>query len=260
MPMVIPAVDIRGGRCVRLLRGRADEETVYFERPADAARLWAEQGAELLHVVDLDGAFAGRPVSFDLVAAIAAEVPVPVEAGGGIRSDDAVARYLAAGVQRVVLGSRALRDPGWLRALCARFPGRIVAGIDARGGRVAIEGWAETSDTDAVAFAGELDPIGLRAMVFTDVATDGAMQGPNLPALRRLLDAVKTPVVASGGIASLDDVRRVAALPVEGMIIGKALFEGAFTLRAAIEAARSPIRPIRPIRSIDPVRRGEGAK
>ena len=239
MPMVIPAVDIRGGRCVRLLQGRADKETVYFDRPVEAARLWADQGAELIHVVDLDGAFGGQPANFGAIVAIAHEVPTPIEVGGGIRSDDTVARYLDAGVERVVLGSRALREPAWLRALCERFPGRIVAGIDARDGRVAVEGWAETSDIEALAFARELDPIGLRAIVFTDVATDGAMQGPNLPALRRLLDAVKTPVVASGGIASLDDVRRVAALPVEGMIIGKALFAGAFTLQAAIAAAHT---------------------
>jgi len=238
MPMIIPAVDIRGGRCVRLHQGRLDRETVYFERPTDAARQWADQGAELLHVVDLDGAFEGRPVNFDAVAAIAREVAVPIEVGGGIRSDETVQRYLDAGASRVVIGSRALREPGWLRALCERHPDRIVGGVDARGGRVAIEGWAETSDVEAVAFARLLDPMGLRALIFTDVATDGAMRGPNLDALRRLLAAVTTPVIASGGIASLDDVRRVAALGVEGMIIGKALFDGAFTLQAAVEAAR----------------------
>jgi len=241
MPMVIPAVDIRGGRCVRLVQGRPDEETVYFDRPAEAAALWAGQGAELIHVVDLDGAFEGRPANFEAVAAIAREVAVPIEVGGGIRSDETVGRYLDAGVERVILGSRALREPAWLVALCGRFPGRIVAGIDARDGRVAVEGWAKTSEVEALGFARELDGMGLRAIIFTDVATDGAMRGPNLPALRRLLDAVRTPVVASGGIASLDDVRRVAALPVEGMIIGKALFEGAFTLQAAIEAAKTPI-------------------
>lgn len=238
MPMVIPAVDIRGGRCVRLFQGRPDAETVYFDHPADAVRLWASQGAELIHVVDLDGAFQGQPVNFEAVAAIARGAGVPIEVGGGIRTDETVARYLDAGVERVILGSRALREPSWLQGLCGRFPGRIVAGVDARDGRVAVEGWAETSDVDAVSFARQLDAMGLRAIVFTDVATDGAMRGPNLAALRRLLDAVKTPVVASGGIASLDDVRNVAALPVEGMIIGKALFAGAFTLQAAIEAAR----------------------
>ncbi|HPD15333.1 MAG TPA: 1-(5-phosphoribosyl)-5-[(5-phosphoribosylamino)methylideneamino]imidazole-4-carboxamide isomerase [Planctomycetota bacterium] len=237
MPMVIPAVDIRGGRCVRLLQGRADRETVYFDHPADAARLWAEQGAELIHVVDLDGAFEGRPTNFDIISAIARELPVPIEVGGGIRTDAAVERYLEAGVQRVILGSRALREPEWLRAICQRFPGRIVAGVDARDGRVAIEGWAETSNVDAIAFAHKLDSMRLRALIFTDVATDGALRGPNLGALRRLLAAVATPVVASGGIASLDDVRAVAALGVEGMIIGKALFDGAFALREAIQAA-----------------------
>jgi len=237
MAIVIPAVDIRGGRCVRLFQGRADKETVYSDQPVEAARRWAEGGAELLHVVDLDGAFEGRPANFDVIGAIAREVPVPVEVGGGIRSDEAVRRYLDAGVERVVLGSRALREPEWLRAVCRRFPGRIAAGVDAREGRVAVEGWTETSSVDALAFARKLDGMGLRAIVFTDVAADGAMRGPNLAALRRLLEAVATPVVDSGGIASLDDVRAVDALGVEGMIIGKALFDGAFTLEAAIAAA-----------------------
>jgi phosphoribosylformimino-5-aminoimidazole carboxamide ribotide isomerase len=238
MAIVLPAVDIRGGRCVRLLQGRPDQETVYFDRPADAARRWADDGAEMIHVVDLDGAFTGEPASFEAVAAIAREVRVPLEVGGGIRTSETVARYLDLGVERVVVGSRALREPAWLAELCATHPGRIVAGIDARGGRVAVEGWAEVSEVDAVEFAQRLDGFGLRAVVFTDVATDGMMGGPNLPALRRLVQAVRTPVVASGGIASLDDVRRVAALGVEALIIGKALFAGALSLPAAIAAAR----------------------
>jgi len=242
MPTVIPAVDIRDGRCVRLFQGRLDQETVYFDRPADAARQWAGLGAELIHVVDLDGAFQGHPANFDHVAAIAREAAVPIEVGGGIRSGETVERYLGVGVERVVVGSRALREPEWLAGLCERFPGRIVAGVDARDGRVAIEGWAETSEVDAVSFARSLDGLGVRAVIFTDVATDGAMAGPNLGALRRLLDAVATPVVASGGIATLDHVRQVAALGVEGMIIGKALFAGAFSLPSAIAAARGAAR------------------
>ena len=158
--------------------------------------------------------------------------------GGGIRTDATVARYLALGVARVAVGTRALREPGWVAALCRRFPGRIVADIGARDGRVAVEGWAEASDVDAIEFARLLDPMGLRAIVFTDVATDGALRGPNLSALGRLAEAVSTPVVASGGIATLDDVRAVAALGVEALIIGKALFDGAIELPAAIEAAR----------------------
>jgi len=239
MAMIIPAVDIRGGRCVRLRQGRPDQETVYFDRPADAAQHWAGQGAELIHVVDLDGAFEGHPVNFEAVATIAREVSAPIEVGGGIRSDETVARYLGLGLERVVLGSRGLREPAWLARLCEKFPGRIVAGVDARDGRVTIKGWTDTSDVDAIAFARQLDSIGLRAMIFTDVVTDGTMAGPNVAALAQLTQAVRTPVVASGGIASLDDVRRVAALGVEGMIIGKALFEGAISLPAAIQTARA---------------------
>jgi len=237
MAMVIPAVDIRGGRCVRLREGRADAETVYFDDPLEAARLWASAGARLIHVVDLDGAFEGQPVNFGLVAEIARALEVPVEVGGGVRSEETVERYLGAGVERVVIGTRALREPGWFAALCRRFPGRVVAGVDARGGKVAVEGWAETSQVDAIEFARRLDEARPRAIIFTDVATDGTMKGPNLRALERLLEVVATPVVASGGIASLEDVRRVAALGAEGMIIGKALFDGAFSLAEAIAAA-----------------------
>jgi len=237
MAMVIPAVDIRGGRCVRLREGRADAETVYFDDPLEAARLWASAGARLIHVVDLDGAFEGQPVNFGLVAEIAQALDVPVEVGGGVRSEETVERYLGAGVERVVIGTQALREPGWFAALCRRFPGRVVAGVDARGGKVAVEGWAETSQVDAIEFARRLDEARPRAIIFTDVATDGTMKGPNLRALERLLEAVATPVVASGGIASLEDVRRVAALGAEGMIIGKALFDGAFSLAEAIAAA-----------------------
>jgi phosphoribosylformimino-5-aminoimidazole carboxamide ribotide isomerase len=238
MAIVIPAVDIRGGRCVRLLRGRLEDETVYFSRPADAAMRWAAQGAELIHVVDLDGAFEGRPGNFEAIASIAREVPSPIEVGGGIRSDETVARYFGLGVARVVLGSRALAEPDWMARLCERFPGRIVAGIDARDGRVAVRGWAEKTAVDAIAFAKQVEPMGPRAIIFTDVATDGAMAGPNLAALRRMAEAVRTPIIASGGIASLDDVRQVAAAGVEGMIIGKALFAGAFSLADAMAAAR----------------------
>ncbi|MFW6108752.1 MAG: 1-(5-phosphoribosyl)-5-[(5-phosphoribosylamino)methylideneamino]imidazole-4-carboxamide isomerase [bacterium] len=238
MAVVMPAVDIRGGRCVRLFQGRLDEETVYFDRPADAARRWAALGAEMIHVVDLDGAFQGEPVNLEAVADLVAAVDVPIDLGGGIRTDETVARYLDLGVQRVALGTQALRDPEWLAALCERFAGHIVADIGARDGRVAVEGWAETSAVDAVELAGRLDGIGLRAIVFTDAATDGAMRGPNLAAIERMVAAVGTPVVASGGIATLEDVRAVAALGVEALIIGKALFDGAIELPAAMAAAR----------------------
>ncbi len=238
MAMVIPAVDIRGGRCVRLVQGRLDSETVYFDRPADAAMRWAAQGAELIHVVDLDGAFEGRPGNFEAIASIVREVPTPIEVGGGIRSDATAARYLGAGIARVILGSRALAEPDWVARLCERFPGRIAVGIDARDGRVAVQGWAKKTAVDALAFARQVDAMGLRAIVFTDVATDGAMAGPNLAALRRMVEAVRTPVIASGGISSVDDIRQVAAIGVEGMIIGKALFTGALTLADAIAAAR----------------------
>ena len=238
MAMILPAVDIRGGRCVRLLQGRLDAETVYYDRPADAALRWAEQGAELIHVVDLDGAFAGRPENFDAVAAVVREVDVPVEVGGGVRTDATVGRYVDLGVERVVVGSRAFRDPGWLVGLCERFAGRIVAGVDARDGRVAVEGWAEVSEVDALDFARQLDGLGLRAIAFTDVATDGMMAGPNFQAMAEMASAVTTGVIASGGVTTVSDVTQLATTGVAGCIIGRSLYEGSLTLRDALAASR----------------------
>jgi len=234
MPMIIPAVDILGGRCVRLHQGDYAKRTVYYNRPADAAKVWADQGAELIHLVDLDGAHDGLPKNLDAIAEITHEIDVPVEIGGGIRTTETIQRYFSLGISRLVVGTRALQDPEWLADVAGRFPGRIVVDIGARNGRVAVEGWVETSDVDAFDFAKQVDALPLCAIVFTDVATDGAMSGPNLPALQRMTETVETPVVASGGISTLDDVARVATLHVEGMIIGRALFDGAFTLQEAI--------------------------
>jgi len=232
--MIIPAVDILGGRCVRLHQGDYDKETVYYDRPADAAKVWEDQGAELIHLVDLDGAHDGLPENLDAIAEIIHEVDVPLEIGGGIRTIETIQRYFSLGISRIVVGTKALQDPVWLANVTRRFPGRIVVDIAARDGRVAVQGWVETSDVDAFEFAKQVDALPLRAIVFTDVATDGAMSGPNIPALERMTEAVETPVVASGGISTLEDVERVAQLHVEGMIIGRALFDGAFSLEDAI--------------------------
>jgi phosphoribosylformimino-5-aminoimidazole carboxamide ribotide isomerase len=174
------------------------------------------------------------PKNLDALAEIVHAVDVPLEIGGGVRTTETVQRYFSLGISRIVIGTRALNDPEWFAEITERFPGRIVAGVDARDGRVAVKGWVETSDVDAFEFARQIDSLPLAAIVFTDVATDGAMQGPNLAALQRMTDTVDTPVVASGGISTLEDVERVAQLRVEGMIIGRALFDGAFTLQEAI--------------------------
>ncbi len=233
--IVIPAVDIKAGRCVRLYQGREDRETVYGDDPAAMALKWQREGAEYLHVVDLDGAFSGHPVNFWTIEAIAKAVDMDVQVGGGIRDDDAVDLLLESiGVRRVVVGTRALADLDWVASICKRHPGRIVGGIDARDGRVAVEGWTRDSGVDALQAAQKLAECGVAAIVFTDIATDGMLEGPNVEATRRLAETVGVPVVASGGVSTLDDVRRLSTLPLEGAIIGKALYTGDIDLAEAV--------------------------
>lgn len=238
---IIPAVDIRGGKCVRLFQGRYDRETVFGDDPAAQAKAWADQGAELVHVVDLDGAREGRPVNLDAIRRIVSAVEVDVEVGGGVRTDETVAQLLAAGVARVVIGTRALREPDWAGAVAQAHPGRVVLGLDARAGRLAVQGWTETSEVSVAEMAGRLDAAGFAAIIYTDIARDGAMEGPDVEGTRALAEAVKTPVIASGGITWLADVRRLARLPIAGMIIGRALYEGTIDLAQAIRAARGDL-------------------
>jgi phosphoribosylformimino-5-aminoimidazole carboxamide ribotide isomerase len=235
--LVIPAVDIRGGKCVRLRQGRAEEETVFGDDPVKIARQWEREGAQYLHVVDLDGAFEGAPRQLDIVSRIAAEVGCPVECGGGFRTDEAIAQALDAGIDRVVVGTRALGSPDWLRQLARKHPGRIVAGIDARDGKVAVKGWTEVSELDALELGRAVGDCGVRAIIFTDIARDGMLTGPNVEAVCRMAEAVAVPVIASGGVGSHDDVRALAALPIEGMIIGKALYDGRVDLPEALKIA-----------------------
>lgn len=242
--LIFPAIDLKQDangvcRCVRLEQGRADVETEFSDDPPAVARRWRDRGAEWLHVVDLDGAFAGHPVNTETVSAIRNAAPSNIQVGGGIR-DDAAARVLLddLGVTRVVIGTRALHDLDWLASLCERYPGRIVGGIDARGGRVAVEGWTRDSGVDAVEAAQGLADRGVAAIVFTDIAVDGMLTGPNVLATADLARCVGVPVIASGGVSTLDDVRRLAELPLEGAIIGRALYSGAIDLADAIRAAR----------------------
>ncbi len=237
---LFPAIDLMNGCCVRLRQGRASEATVYSRDPVAQALAWQEQGGDLLHVVDLDGAFAGEPRHTEIVRRIAAALSIPVELGGGLRTDAHVEELLEAGVRRVILGSRALSDPESLRRLAARFPGPTVAGIDARDGFVQIKGWVETTSTKATDLAKRVADLGAAAVIYTDTATDGMLKGPNLPALAALCDAVPSlPVVASGGVSSPADVAALAALGrpnLDGAIVGKALYEGTTTLKALKEA------------------------
>ncbi len=240
---IFPAIDLRqdaGGRCrcVRLLQGRADAETVFSDDPTAVARRWSDCGARWLHVVDLDGAFRGQPVNSDTVAAIARTTGALLQVGGGVRDDRSAELLLGEiGVRRIVVGTRALQDMAWFAALCRRYPGRVAGGVDARNGRVAVEGWTRESEVSAIDAARALADCGAAVIIFTDISTDGSLSGPNVEATEELVSRLNVGVIASGGVATLDDVRRLAAFPLEGIIIGRALYTGAIDLRAAIEVA-----------------------
>jgi phosphoribosylformimino-5-aminoimidazole carboxamide ribotide isomerase len=234
--ILYPAIDLKDGQCVRLLRGDMAAATVFGDDPAAQARAFAEAGCQWLHLVDLNGAFAGRPVNGVAVEAILAAVAVPVQLGGGIRDRAAIEGWLEKGVSRVILGTVALRDPDLVRAAARAHPGRVAVGIDARDGMVAVEGWAETSDVTATDLARRFEDAGVAAVVYTDIERDGAMQGPNVAATAALARAVSVPVIASGGVSSLDDLRALkeSGAPLDGAISGRALYEGRIDLAAAV--------------------------
>jgi phosphoribosylformimino-5-aminoimidazole carboxamide ribotide isomerase len=232
-----PAIDLRGGRCVRLLQGDYDRETVFGDDPVAMARRFAADGARRLHIVDLEGAKAGIPVQAELVARMVEAAGVPCQLGGGIRSVDTARAYVAAGVQRLVVGSVAIENPDLLTELAHAFPGQIVLGLDARDGKVAVRGWLETSPLGAVDVAKRHEQLPLAGIVYTDIAKDGMMAGPNLPALAEMVRAVRLPVIASGGVSNAEDIRQVAAVGAAGCIVGRALYEGSLTLAGAALAA-----------------------
>jgi len=237
---VYPAIDLRGGRCVRLVQGEFDRETVFGDDPVAMARRWEAEGARWLHVIDLDGARAGHPVQTDLVRTICRAVSIPVQVGGGLRDQAAVAAVLEAGAARAVVGTIAARDPERCAAVCRANPGRVAVGIDARDGRVRVSGWAEAESVDPVALAARLAHMGAAAIIYTDIGKDGTEQGPNLEATRDVARATPLPVIASGGVGSLVDVRAVKQLAtdgIEGIIIGRAIYAGKFALRDALAIA-----------------------
>ncbi len=234
-----PAIDLRGGKCVRLRQGDYARETIFGDDPAAMAHRFVEQGAEYLHLVDLDGAKTGRPENLAAVRAILAAVSIPCELGGGVRDEETIATLLDAGLSRVVIGTRALREPAWFRAMCRKYPERLAIGIDARDGRVATDGWLETSATLAVDLARQFEGEPIAALIYTDIATDGMLAGPNVGAMREMREAVTLPVIASGGVTTGEDVANLAAAGVAGCIVGRALYEGTLTLADALQAARA---------------------
>ena len=234
---VIPAIDLRGGRCVRLQQGDYDRESVFGDDPAAIAVQWAEQGAGRIHLVDLDGAKVGRPVNVEAVREILARVDVPCQLGGGVRDEETVAAWLGAGIERVIVGTKALKDPAWFRRICAAYPHRVVLGLDARDGLVATDGWLDVSKVEAAALAEQFDDLPMGGVVYTDISCDGMLQGPNLSATEALARRLKTPVIASGGVGTLEDIAHLAALPIAACIVGRALYDGRFRLDEARDLA-----------------------
>lgn len=238
--ILYPAIDLKAGRCVRLVRGVMSAATVFNDDPAAQARVFAAAGCRWLHVVDLDGAFAGKPMNRASVEAILAAVAIPVQLGGGIRDLATLEAWLGKGVRRVILGTAALRNPALVKEACRLFPGRVAVGIDARAGRVAVEGWAETSEITALDLALRFEDAGVAAIIFTDIERDGMMQGANIGETAALARRLKTPVIASGGVTSLDELRALKAHERDGIggaILGRALYDGRVDLKAALEIA-----------------------
>jgi len=239
---IIPAIDLRSGRCVRLLRGDYNQQIDYPAQPVDVARDFERAGARWIHVVDLDGAKEGRPVNLETIRKIAANVGAQIEVGGGIRDEHTVRTLLDVGVRRVVIGTQALKDWAWFAALVHRpgHEGRIALGLDARNGKLAVDGWTRQTDRSALEVARQVADWPLGAIIYTDIARDGMLAGPNLPAMEEMAHAGAVPVIASGGVTSLDDVRRLAELPIAGIIIGRALYEGRLDVAEAVRLVTGP--------------------
>jgi phosphoribosylformimino-5-aminoimidazole carboxamide ribotide isomerase len=239
--LLIPAIDLKDGKCVRLRQGRMEDSTVFSDDPVAMAARWVEAGARRLHLVDLNGAFAGQPVNAQVIRRIAQTFPdLPIQVGGGIRDDQTVETYLDAGVQFVIIGTKAVQDPHFVSDLCLEYPGHIIVGLDAKDGRVAVNGWSKLSRHDVVDLAQIFERYGVEAIIYTDISRDGMMQGVNVDATVRLAQAISIPIIASGGVSTLDDVRALCAVEQEGImgaIIGRALYEGNIDLATAQQMA-----------------------
>ena len=237
---VIPAIDLRGGRCVRLHQGDFAQETVFSDDPVAMARQWQQQGGPRLHLVDLDGAATGEPAHLDVISAIVAALDIPVQVGGGIRAAETARAWLEAGVDRVVIGTAAVRNPEMVQEVCrAHGSGQVVVAVDARDGMVAVQGWQEASEVSALELAHRMAALGVSRLLYTDIARDGTLSGPDLDTNARLVRETGMAVLASGGVSSVEDIRRLVPTGVEGVIVGRALYTGAVALPEAVEAAAS---------------------
>ncbi|WP_347987809.1 1-(5-phosphoribosyl)-5-[(5-phosphoribosylamino)methylideneamino]imidazole-4-carboxamide isomerase [Methylomonas sp. AM2-LC] len=241
--LLIPAIDLKEGKCVRLRQGRMEDDTVFSDDPVAVAGRWVDAGAKRLHLVDLDGAFAGKPKNADVINAIVKAYPhIPVQIGGGIRDEETIEAYLEAGVEYVIIGTKAVSEPHFVRDVAIEFPGHIIIGLDARDGKVAIDGWSKLSRHDVIDLAKKFEANGVSAIIYTDISRDGMMQGVNVEATAKLAQAVKIPIIASGGITNMDDIRALGAVAQEGImgaITGRAIYEGTLDFAEAEKLAES---------------------
>ncbi|MEY4718311.1 MAG: hypothetical protein RL563_929 [Pseudomonadota bacterium] len=241
--LLIPAIDLKEGKCVRLRQGRMEDDTVFSEDPVAVAGRWVKAGAKRLHLVDLDGAFAGKPRNADIIHAIVEAYPdVPVQIGGGIRDEDTIQAYLEAGVEYVIIGTKAVSEPHFVRDVAIEFPGHIIIGLDAKDGKVAIDGWSKLSRHDVIDMAKKFEAQGVSAIIYTDISRDGMMQGVNVEATAKLARAVNIPIIASGGITNIDDIRALGEVAHEGImgaITGRAIYEGTLDFAEAEKLAES---------------------
>ncbi|OGV99278.1 MAG: 1-(5-phosphoribosyl)-5-[(5-phosphoribosylamino)methylideneamino]imidazole-4-carboxamide isomerase [Nitrospinae bacterium RIFCSPLOWO2_02_39_17] len=240
--LIIPAIDIKGGRCVRLFQGRMEQETVYSDDPVSVAKKWENEGAEMLHLVDLDGAIAGIPKNKEVISSIIKSIKIPAEVGGGIRNIETVKEYISIGVQKVVIGTSACENPEFVRKACNTFPERIMVGIDAKNGNAAVRGWKDVTETSASVLAKRFEGFGISGIIYTDISRDGTLSGPNIDSIKSFAESIDIPVIASGGVSNINDIKNIMKLKkhgVTGVIIGKALYSGSVDLREAIKLVYS---------------------
>jgi len=233
--IIIPAIDLKDGKCVRLLQGKKEEVTVYSDDPPSMAKHWQDLGGELLHVVDLDGAFTGEQHNFSKIRAIREAIDIPIEVGGGIRDVDRIDKLIDLGVDRTIIGTSAAKNPDMVQEACEKYPGKVLVGIDAKDGKVAIKGWVEVTELDAIEFAKQMEEAGAAGIIYTDISRDGMLTGPNVEAMATMVKSVEIPVIASGGVSKLDDINSLMQINnLWGVITGKALYSGAMKLDEAI--------------------------
>ena len=236
--LIIPAIDIKGGRCVRLFQGKMNQETVYSDDPVSVAKRWEDEGAEFLHLVDLDGAVSGVPKNKEIIGNIIKAVKIPVEVGGGIRNIDSIKEYISMGSRKVIIGTTALENPELVHEACKMHSDKIMVGIDAKNGQVAVRGWKDVTGTSASALAKKFEGMGVSGIIYTDISRDGTLSGPNIDSIKSFAESIDTPVIASGGVSNINDIKNIMKLTkhgVTGVIVGKAIYSGTVNLREAIE-------------------------